>query len=62
MNPSGRLNRSGPRLAAAASSKQVIDNSNKENVIAARATRFAAEDRFVAVLLDLSGDRKASME
>ena len=62
MNPSGRLNRSDPRLAAASSSKQVTDNSNKENVIAARATRFAAEDRFVAVLLDLSGDRKASME
>jgi glycosyltransferase involved in cell wall biosynthesis len=62
VNPSGRLNRPDPRLAAAASSRQATDNSDKENVIAGRATRFAAEDRFVAVLLDLSSDKKASME
>lgn len=62
MNPSGPLNRPDPRLAAASSSRQVTDNSNKENVMSARATRVAADDRSVAVLLDLSGDKKVSME
>ena len=60
MNPSGPLNRPDPRLGAAISSRQMTEDSNRENVISAQATRDPAGAG--TVLLDMSGDKKASLE